>query len=61
MSLSVGARVFAFVKLGRPKFPIGACLLYALGSALAAVAGAPIDWRRYAWRQAIITTTQLMR
>lgn len=52
--------LIAFVKLGRPKFLVGGLLLYALGSALAARAGAPIDWHRYVWGQAIVSTTQLM-
>ncbi len=55
-----GARLVAFVKLGRPKFLFGGLLLYGLGAALAALAGAPIDWHRYVWGQAIISSTQLM-
>jgi 1,4-dihydroxy-2-naphthoate polyprenyltransferase len=54
------AAVLAFVKLGRPKFLVGGLLLYALGTALAAVAGAPTHWPRYVWGQAIVSTTQLM-
>ena len=50
----------AFVKLGRPKFLVGGLLLFALGSALAAQGGAKIDWYRYAWGQAIVSTIQLM-
>ncbi len=52
--------VLAFVKLGRPKFLVGGLLLFALGSALAAVAGVPTNWHRYLGGQAIISTTQLM-
>ncbi|MEO6600636.1 MAG: prenyltransferase [Polyangiaceae bacterium] len=54
------ATVLAFVKLGRPKFLVGGLLLYGLGTALAALAGAPTDWPRYVWGQAIVSTTQLM-
>ena len=60
MSLSVGARVIAFLKLGRPQFLPGAVLLYGLGAALAAGKGVSIDWHRYAWGQAIVTATQWM-
>jgi 1,4-dihydroxy-2-naphthoate octaprenyltransferase len=57
---SVGARLCAFLRLGRPKFLIGGLLLYALGAALAWSDGARCNWDRYAWGQAIITSTQLM-
>ena len=60
MTARIGARVFAFVKLGRPQFLVGGWLFYALGATLAAVAGASIDWRQYAWGQAIVTSTQWM-
>ncbi|MEO8903463.1 MAG: prenyltransferase [Polyangiaceae bacterium] len=52
--------LIAFVKLGRPKFLVGGFLLYALGAALAGLAGVPISWHRYVWGQAIVSTTQLM-
>jgi 1,4-dihydroxy-2-naphthoate octaprenyltransferase len=54
------ARLRAFVKLGRPKFLVGGFLLFALGSVLAKVVGATVDWQRYAWGQAIITSAQWM-
>jgi 1,4-dihydroxy-2-naphthoate polyprenyltransferase len=54
------AAVVAFVKLGRPKFLVGGLLLYALGSALAAVAGVPTNWKRYVLGQAFVSTAQLM-
>lgn len=54
------AGLVAFVKLGRPKFLLGGLLLYGLGAALAVLARAPIDWRRYVWGQAIISSAQLM-
>jgi len=54
------ARLGAFLKLGRPHFLVGGVLLFALGSALAAVSGVNIDWHRYAWGQAIITAAQWM-
>ncbi len=52
--------LIAFVKLGRPKFLVGGFLLYALGSALGSLAGVQIDWQRYLWGQAIVSTIQLM-
>ena len=54
------ARLVAFIKLGRPKFLIGGLLFYGLGAALAAVAGATLDWQAFAWGQAVIAATQLM-
>jgi len=54
------ARLGAFLKLGRPHFLLGGFLLFALGSALAAVSGAELDWARYAWAQAVITAAQWM-
>jgi 1,4-dihydroxy-2-naphthoate octaprenyltransferase len=54
------ARLRAFIRLGRPQFLVGGFLLFALGSVLARVAGATIDWQRYAWGQATITTAQWM-
>jgi 1,4-dihydroxy-2-naphthoate octaprenyltransferase len=57
---TVAARLIAFVKLGRPQFLVGGFVLYGLGAALAAVGGAVLDWRRYAWGQLVITVTQLM-
>jgi 1,4-dihydroxy-2-naphthoate polyprenyltransferase len=60
MPLSASARVFEFVKLGRPKFLIGGLLFYGLGASLAATTGVAIDWQGYAWGQAIVTLTQLM-
>ena len=53
-------RIGAFFKLGRPHFLIGGLLLFALGSALAAAQGVAIDWHRYAWGQAVITSAQWM-
>ena len=55
-----GSRLLAFAKLGRPKFLVGGLVFYGLGAALAAVDGAAIDWRRYAFGQALVSSTQLM-
>jgi 1,4-dihydroxy-2-naphthoate polyprenyltransferase len=52
-------RLLAFVKLGRPLFLGGGFVMYALGAALAAYAGAKLDWRRYAWGQLAVTAIQL--
>jgi 1,4-dihydroxy-2-naphthoate octaprenyltransferase len=52
--------VIAFVRLGRPQFLVGGFVLYGLGAALAVVAGAAFDLRRYVWGQAAVTATQLM-
>jgi 1,4-dihydroxy-2-naphthoate octaprenyltransferase len=60
MSMIAGAQLIAFLKLGRPHFLLGGALLFALGSALAAVQGLKIDWVRYAWGQSVITTAQWM-
>jgi 1,4-dihydroxy-2-naphthoate polyprenyltransferase len=49
----------AFVKLGRPLFLGGGFVLYGLGAALAAYAGAVVDVRRYAWGQLAVTAIQL--
>jgi len=54
------ARLGAFLKLGRPHFLIGGLLLFALGSVLARVEGAAIDWQRYVWGQVTITAAQWM-
>ncbi len=55
-----GSRLLAFARLGRPKFLVGGLVFYGLGAALAAVDGAVIDWRGYAWGQALVSSTQLM-
>jgi 1,4-dihydroxy-2-naphthoate polyprenyltransferase len=60
VSAMMVAQTCAFLKLGRPHFLIGGFLLFALGSALAAVQGASIDWSKYAWGQAVITAAQWM-
>jgi 1,4-dihydroxy-2-naphthoate octaprenyltransferase len=52
-------RVRVFVKLGRPLFLVGGFVLYGLGAALAAYAGAVVDGSRYAWGQLAVTTIQL--
>src|SRR6185295_4945507 len=57
-------QVGALVRLGRPLFLGGGFVLYGLGAAIAAQAGAcvggAIDWRRFVWGQIAITATQLM-
>jgi 1,4-dihydroxy-2-naphthoate octaprenyltransferase len=58
-SSSVLSRVLAFVKLGRPVFLVGGFVLYGLGAALAAYAGAELDWARYFWGQLAVTAIQL--
>src|SRR4051812_44055840 len=52
--------VLAFVKLGRPLFLMGGLLLYALGAAVAAHAGAVLDGGRYLAGQLGVTAFQLM-
>src|SRR4051812_991494 len=52
--------VLAFVKLGRPLFLMGGLLLYALGAAVAAHAGAVLDGGRYLTGQLAVTAFQLM-
>ena len=52
--------MLAFIKLGRPLFLGGGFVMYGLGAALAAYAGARIDWALYAWGQLAVTATQLM-
>jgi 1,4-dihydroxy-2-naphthoate octaprenyltransferase len=52
--------VVAFVKLGRPLFLVGGVLLYALGAAVAAHAGAVLDGGRYLAGQLAVTALQLM-
>ncbi len=54
------AQIVSFVKLGRPHFLLGGVLLFALGSALAAVQGVKIEWLRYAWGQSVVTAAQWM-
>jgi 1,4-dihydroxy-2-naphthoate octaprenyltransferase len=57
----VGARaIWAFIKLGRPKFLAGGFLFYGIGAALAVAAGAPFDASLFVWGQAIVTAAQLM-
>jgi 1,4-dihydroxy-2-naphthoate octaprenyltransferase len=52
--------VLAFIRLGRPLFLGGGFLLFALGAVIAALAGHPIDARRYALGQSAVTAFQLM-
>jgi 1,4-dihydroxy-2-naphthoate polyprenyltransferase len=54
------AAVRAFVKLGRPLFLGGGLVLYALGGAVAAFTGHPIDVGRYLVGQLAVTAFQLM-
>ena len=51
--------LWSFAILTRPMFLFGGALLYALGAAIAADAGAPIDWGRYLLGQLIVTCVQL--
>jgi len=60
LAANIFVRFRAFVRLGRPKFLVGGFALYALGAAIAAYLGHPIDWARYGWGQFAITATQLM-
>ncbi|HEY0712862.1 MAG TPA: prenyltransferase [Polyangia bacterium] len=50
----------AFIRLGRPLFLGGGFILYALGAAIAAHAGHPLDLRAYLIGQAVVTSFQLM-
>lgn len=52
--------IWAFIKLGRPKFLVGGFVFYGLGAALAVAAGAPFDAARFAWGQLVVTAAQLM-
>ncbi len=52
--------VIAFIRLGRPLFLGGGLLLFALGAAIAAVNGHPIDLQRYVLGQLAVTALQLM-
>lgn len=54
------ARIAAFIRLGRPLFLTAGFVLYALGTAMAARAGAEIDWAKVLWGQVAILATQLM-
>ena len=51
---------WALVRLGRPVFLGGGCLLYALGAAVAAAHGHPSDPLLYLLGQAAVSTFQLM-
>jgi len=53
-------RVPAFVRLGRPLFLVGGFVLFALGAAIAAWQGYPIDRVRYVLGQLVVTAFQLM-
>jgi 1,4-dihydroxy-2-naphthoate octaprenyltransferase len=52
--------VAAFIRLGRPLFLGGGFLLFGLGAAVAAFAGAPFHPGRHLWGQLAITAFQLM-
>jgi len=54
------AKLVALIRLGRPLFLGGGFLLFALGAALAHLAGHAIDVARYALGQATVTAFQLM-
>jgi 1,4-dihydroxy-2-naphthoate polyprenyltransferase len=59
--VAVDARaIWAFIKLGRPKFLVGGFVFYGLGAALAVAAGAPFEAARFAWGQLVVTAAQLM-
>jgi 1,4-dihydroxy-2-naphthoate polyprenyltransferase len=48
-----------FLRLSRPFFLLGGFLLFALGASMAASAGHPIDFVRYAQGQSIVSMVQL--
>ncbi|HEX2687113.1 MAG TPA: prenyltransferase [Kofleriaceae bacterium] len=52
--------IIAFIRLGRPLFLGGGFLLFALGAAIAAWHGYPIDVRRYVLGQLVVTAFQWM-
>src|SRR6185312_236895 len=56
----MASKLVAFVRLGRPLFLGGGFILFALGAAIAHLAGHPIDVARYALGQAAVTAFQLM-
>jgi len=53
-------KLILFIRLSRPLFLLGGLLLYALGAAIAAYLGRPIDAALYLVGQAIVTLLQLM-
>ena len=53
-------RILAFIRLGRPLFLGGGFVMFALGAAIAAWHGHPIDPRRYVLGQLAVTAFQLM-
>jgi len=53
-------KLLLFIRLSRPLFLLGGLLLYALGAAIAAYLGRPIDVALYLVGQAIVTLLQLM-
>ena len=59
--MAIGARaIWAFIKLGRPKFLVGGFVFHGLGTALALAAGATFDAVLFGWGQLIVTAAQLM-
>src|SRR5262245_10699317 len=54
------SRIVAFIRLGRPQFLFGGFVLFGLGAAAAARAGAAIDWRLHLLGQLAVTAFQLM-
>ncbi|UCC63385.1 MAG: prenyltransferase [Anaerolineae bacterium] len=54
------ARLWAFVRLGRPSFLAGGFLMHGLGVAMALYASAPLNLPALLWGQLAITATQLM-
>jgi 1,4-dihydroxy-2-naphthoate octaprenyltransferase len=54
------SKLVAFVRLGRPLFLGGGFILFALGAAIAHLAGHALDLPRYALGQATVTAFQLM-
>lgn len=52
--------VWAFLRLGRPRFLVGGCVLFSLGTAIAASQGHAIDWYRFGLGLSAIMSFQLM-
>ncbi|HEY4159169.1 MAG TPA: prenyltransferase [Polyangiaceae bacterium] len=57
---SAPARLWAFIRLGRPQFLVGGFVMFGLGAEIARVMGIPIRWPQYLLAQAVVTSTQVM-
>ena len=60
VTISWPARIWAFVRLSRPRFLAGGFLLHGLGVAMALYSGAPLHLTALFWGQVAVTATQWM-